>query len=202
MSFALLKQFYRDFPVPPGLQPLAPLISAARHYRSTGEMILPKDARKIFGPDRGASFRLPDDRPAAVEDPESCVLLWDSERGQTGLAGMRGFLMAVRLPIHVLPLAGQDAETVRRQIEELQHGGCTIQLVWGALGDFRILRDTPPDNVIGKTVPVGWHFQSLSTGFQQTAVGDRNPLLLQLQPAAFTHVLTALELVAYTEGHR
>lgn len=202
MSLVLLKQFYRDFPVPPALRPLAPLVARACHYRSTAEMTFPRDARTIFGPDRGASFRLPDGEPAAVEDPESCVLLWDAEPGQAGLAAMRGFLMAVRLPVHVLPLAGQTADALRRQIEELQRGGCTIQLVWGAFGDFRVLKDTPPDNVIGKVVPVGWHFQSLSTGFQETAEGDRNPLLVGLQPTAFTHVLTALEQLAYLEGHR
>lgn len=201
MSFALLRQFYADFAVPPDLRPLAPLVADARHYRLPAGTTIPRDARAVFSPDRGAGFRLPDGRPAAVEDPESCVLLWDCEPGQTGLAGMRGFLMAVRLPVHVLPLAGQTAETLRRQIAELQLGGCTIQLVWGACGDFRVLKDVPPDNVIGKVVPVGWHFQSLSTGFQETAVGDRNPLLMQLQPVAFTHVLTALEQLAYTEAH-
>ncbi len=202
MSFTLLQQYYRDFPVAPELRPLAPVVAKARHVRLPAEMTVPKDARKVFGPDRGASFRLPNGEPTVVEDAESCVVLWDCEPGQTGLVEMRNFLMVTRVPAHILPLTGQTAETLRRQIEELQQGGCTIQLVWGVLAEFQILKDTPPDNVIGKCVPVGWHFQSLSTDCQHTAVGHMNPLLLQLQPIAFTHVLTALEQLAYLEGNK
>jgi len=197
MSFELLKQFYRDFPVPPDLRPYAPLVAKAQHRRFTAEMKYPANARILFGPDRGASFRLPHGEPTAVEDAESSVLFWDSEPGQMGLVKERGFLMVVRLPLHVLPLSGQNAEELRRQIEELQHGGCAIQIVWGVCGEYQILKDTPPNNVNGKAIPVGWHFQSLSTGFQMTTVGDRNPLMMRLQPIAFTHVLTALEQIAY-----
>lgn len=202
MSLALLKQFFREFDVPPALAPYGEFVAAAQHYRFTPDMDYPANARAIFGPDLGASFRLPGQRSVAVEDAESCVVMADAPSGQTGLGAMRVFLLVTKLPVHVLPLGGQTAAALRRQIEELQRGGSTLQLVWGVFGEFRVLKDVPPDNVTGKVVPVGWHFHSLSTGFQQTVVGDMNPLLLQLQPTVFSHVLTALEQYAVMKGQQ
>lgn len=200
MSLALLKQFFREFDVPPVLKPYGEFVAAAQHYRFTREMDYPPNARAIFGPDLGASLTLPAQCSVAVEDAESCVVMADAPPRQTGLAAQRLFLLATKLPIHVLPLDGQTAAGLRRQIEELQLGGSTLQLVWGLFGEFRVLKDVPPDNMTGKVVPFGWHFHSLSTGFQQTVVGDMNPLLLQLQPSAFSHILTALEQFAVLKG--
>lgn len=200
MSLALLKQFFREFDVPPVLRPYGEFVAAAQHYRFTPDMDYPPNARAIFGPDLGASLTLPAQCSVAVEDAESCVVMADAPPRQTGLAAQRLFLLAAKLPIHVLPLGGQTAAGLRRQIEELQLGGSTLQLVWGMFGQFRVLKDEPPDNVNGKAVPVGWHFHSLSTGFQQTVVGDMNPLMLQLQPIAFSHILTALEQYAVMKG--
>ena len=200
MSFSLLGQFFREFDVPSDLRPLAPLVGTATHYRFTPAMDYAANARSIFGPDLGANFRLPDTRVAAVEDAESCVVMIDLDPGQRGLEPERVFILATKLPLHVLPLEGQTAASLRRQIEELQLGGCTIQLVWGMFGQFRVLKDVPPNNMTGKVVPVGWHFQSLSTGFQQTTRGDMNPLMLQLQPTVFSHILTALEQYSVMKG--
>ena len=200
MSLALLKQFFREFDVPPVLKPYGEFVAAAQHYRFTREMDYPPNARAIFGPDLGASLTLPGDCSVAVEDAESCVVMCDAPPRQKGLDAARVFLLATKLPLHVLPLGGQSAAGLRRQIEELQLGGSTLQLVWGMFGQFRVLKDEPPDNVNGKAVPVGWHFHSLSTGFQQTVVGDMNPLMLQLQPIAFSHILTALEQYAVMKG--
>ena len=197
MSFSLLRQFFADFEVPPELELLTTVVANAQHVRFPDGVTRPDDAREIFGPDLGASFRLPHPEPTAIEDATSCVVLWDCFKGQTGLTEMRNFLLVTRLPVHVLPIAGKDAEALRRQIEELQRGGCSIQLVWGALADFKFLKFRPPENVMGKCIPVGWHFRSLSTDCKATAVGHMNPLLLQLQPIVFTHVLTALEELAY-----
>lgn len=200
MSFSLLGQFFREFDVPTDLRPLAPFVATAKHFRFTPDMNYPANARAIFGPNLGANFRLPDNRVAAIEDAESCVVMIDIDPGQYGLEPERLFILATKLPLHILPLEGQTATSLRQQIEELQLGGCTIQLVWGVFGQFRVLKDVPPDNMTGKVVPVGWHFQSLSTGFQQTTRGDMNPLLRQLQPTVFSHVLTALEQYAAMKG--
>ena len=199
MSHSLLGQFFREFDVPPTIKYLGAVLASARHYRFTPDMTYPANARAIFGPDLGASLALPGGA-VAVEDSESCVVLCDGKPGDIGLDAARVFLLAAKLPVHVLPLGGQSAAALRRQIEELQLGGSTLQLVWGVAGQYRVLKDEPPNNMTGKAVPVGWHFQSLSTGFQRTVEGDMNPLMLQLQPTAFSHVLTALEQFAVMKG--
>lgn len=197
MSFALMKQFFADFDVPDALKPLAPVVAKAEYVRFPDDKTMPRDAREIFGPDLGARFRLPDGKPTAIEDRTSCVIFWDCFVGQQGLTEMRNFLMFCRVPGEVLPITGKDADAVRAEIKALQQSGRSVQLVWGAAADFRFLGYTPPDNVMAKCVPVGWHFQSLTTEYKATEVGHRNPLLLPLQPVVFTHVLTALEELAY-----
>ena len=197
MSLALLKQFFADFTVPEALRIVAPVVAKAQYVRFPDDVVLPQDAREIFGPDLGAGFRLPNGQPTAIEDRTSCVVFWDCHAGQTGLTEMRNFVMVIRVPGQVLPLAGKDAETVRRQIEELQQAGCSVEILWGVTADIRFLGYTPPDNVIGKCIPVGWHFQSLTTEFQMTEVGHKNPLLLPLQPTVFTHVRTGIEQLAF-----
>lgn len=198
MSFALMKQFFADFDVPEALRPLAPVVANAKYLRFPDDTTLSNDVREIFGPDLGASFRLPGEgHPTAIEDRTSCVILWDCFVGQTGLTEMRNFLMFCRVPSEVLPVSGKDAETLRAEIEGLQQSGRSVELIWGAAADFRFLRNTAPDNVIGKCIPVGCHLQSLTTGFQATEVGHKNPLLLPLQPVVFSHVLTALEELAH-----
>lgn len=197
MSFALMKQFFADFDVPDVLRPLAPVVANAKYLRFPDDETLSNDAREIFGPDLGKSFRLPGGQPTAIEDRSSCVILWDCYAGQTGLTEMRNFLMFCRIPSEVLPVSGKDAETLRAEIEGLQQSGRSVDLTWGAAADFRFLGYIPPDNVAGKCIPVGWHFQSLTTGVQATEVGHKNPLLLALQPVVFTHVLTALEELAH-----
>lgn len=199
MSYSLLGQFFREFDVPAGLKHFGAIVASAKHYRFTPDMDYPANAQAIFGPDLGASLTLPGGA-VAVEDSESCVVLCDGRPGDIGLDAARVFLMVTKLPIHVLPLSGQSAAALRRQIEEMQLGGSTLQLIWGVIGQFRVLKDTPPDNMTGITVPVGWHFQSLSTGFQQTVEGDMDPMLRQLQPNVFSHILTAFEQFAVMEG--
>lgn len=56
MSLALLKQFFREFDVPPALEPYAEFVAAAQHHWFTPDMAYPANARSIFGPDLGASF--------------------------------------------------------------------------------------------------------------------------------------------------
>ena len=110
---------------------------------------------------------------------------------------MRNFLTVSQSSVLILTPTGDDAGTLPALVEGLQQGRPTIQLIWGAVVDIRCLKCTPPENVAGKCIPVGWHQHCPTTKAHVTETGDKNPFLLSLQQPMFTHLLTAIEQLAF-----
>lgn len=195
MGFTHLTEYIAGQEVPRTLVPFASIVSEAQSVVIPHGMTLPSDVRNIYRNSLG-SFRLPNGRPTAVRDAESCVLLWDTASAQTGLKSDRSFLMVGTVP-EMFAKAGNSG-IISRQFQqiELASGATSISLFWGTVAAIKY-RKRRRDNFDGVCPLRGWHFRNFKTEVSITLEGTQSYLLLSIQPTVCAVVLAAIEKLAY-----
>lgn len=197
MGFSSLKEYFACGALPPSLVPFASIVAEAQPMQVQRGVTLPRDVRGIYhGGIR--RFHLPVYRPVAIQDSESCVVLWDTAPAQAGLTADRNFLAEVRLP----ELLGADTQAcggfLAGQFRQYQQSprDNSVSLLWGTVAAVRY-RKRRRCNFEGACPVRGWHFRNYKTEVSITLEGAASYLLLGIQPSVLAIVLTAIENLAY-----
>lgn len=197
MGFSSLKEYFASGTLPPSLASFASIVEEAQPIQVPREVTMPRDVRNIYH--RGVrKFQLPDYRPVAIQDTESCVVLWDTAPAQAGLKADRNFLAEVRLP----ELFGTNTEgcgdLLARQFRQYQQSPSdnSVSLLWGTVAAVRY-RKCRRCNFEGVCPVRGWHFRNHKTEVSITLEGAKSYLFLGIQPSVLAIVLTAIENLAY-----